>query len=121
MKPTYRLNKGHDGWRAETETELGTDPEKNLPRILAITTSKINGTLLTRAMVYVRDRGFQTYKVYWDFHLNMERTTKRCTEKIVEAQHVANLEQIEQVKAAAIEHYLVKDAEKVAAKAEVPA
>lgn len=100
-----RIYKDHwKNWNAETAIDM---PELGERRFLQINTAKrSNGALITNASVNKRTEYGYEHTFFKDFNERVASAkVSRCTDKVVIAQHNAAMEQIEQIKAAALAHY----------------
>lgn len=89
--PTH-IRKGHDGWRAESEAELGETPEGT--RMLELTTYKVRGGLAASANVFIKKDSGNGYftkstMIFQDFNKQGIAATpcKRVTEKAIHEVH----------------------------------
>lgn len=91
-------------WHAEDIVDLPGD------RKLKISTSKtFSGSLVTMGIVGRQEGQFFSYTMYQDFSRRLhESRPKKCTENFVKAQHLHVMEDIEDVKKAALFHYVPK-------------
>lgn len=105
-----QVYKGRDGWKAETVVPLEGDEIKKGERILQLTTYKCTRGLLTSASVAVKtDFGF-TFAIYQDYHKSVTLSKSRCTEKNVEVQHQAAVNDLQFLIQEARAFYLNKGA-----------
>ncbi len=109
MNYKTKINKGYDGWQAQSEAIVGETPEGT--RILRLRTSKVRGGLSSTASVSIRSlkNGFatETTILFQDFFKSGIAPTpcNRVTEKSIEAAHKAALEQMESLIAEALAFY----------------
>jgi hypothetical protein len=76
------IYKGHGGWQARSEMDLGNG------RVLSLTTKKWNSTLKTFASVSVRNGDFLSHTIYRDFSKFVAKSTAlKVTEKAVRELH----------------------------------
>ena len=91
---TYIRQDHYKHWYAITEIDLGDNLQ------LSIRTSKTSSGLLnTNASVGRLEGGFVSHVVYQDYSKSIKRSTPaRCTSKVVEAQHMDVLKDIDAIK-----------------------
>jgi hypothetical protein len=110
MEMTTRISKGRDGWEANTQMDM---QEAN--RVLIVTTRKMTGGMVTRAMVNTDSgSGFLSWNLFGDFSTRTQYKGVRCTEKTVRDLHQQALAAIEQTLAAARAHYQAKQVQEAA-------
>lgn len=78
-----RMDKGRDGWRAETCYDIG----QNHWQIDVTTRKPYRGGVQTTVSVAQRDGVFMTHRVFADYLKTWATSATRCTEKSVREQH----------------------------------
>jgi hypothetical protein len=105
MEMTTRISKGRDGWEANTQLDM---QEAN--RVLIVTTRKMTGGMVTRAMVNTDSGdGFLSWNLFGDYSSRTVYKGARATEKTVTELHQIALDGVEQTLAAALAHYAAKE------------
>lgn len=102
---TFTRKDIRNGWTATTNLDM---PEAGERRFMQVRTSKRHdGSLTTTASVNQRNEDGSGYihAVFLDFYKTVATEKVRCTEKAVTEQHAKVLEQIEQIKQRAADHY----------------
>lgn len=104
------MQKGRDGWAAQTDIELGP-LEQDAKRILRIQTSKARCGISTRASVWKIDgRGTMSTVLFGDFSKTIATANNRCTEKSVQTLHDTALASKDDVLCQVDAHYGAKHA-----------
>ncbi len=106
------MQKGRDGWAAQTDIELQLKPmEQDAKRILRIQTSKARCGISTSASVWKLDgRGMMSTVLYGDFRKTIAVAASRCTEKSVRTLHDTALASKADLLAQVNAHYGVTNA-----------
>lgn len=106
MQVDTQLSKGRDGWEARSSIPLFDDMH------LKIRTHKAStkGWLATYISAVRLENGFETFRVYQDFHIIANKTTGRATEKSILELHDNTLGYLEEIKAQALAHYQKEEA-----------
>lgn len=107
IETATRIRKGHDGWRAETQTDLGFEVEGK-PAFLEVNTYKSNRGIVTYAGVKCRDGAFIVTRVFRDYSECLDQFQGRCTEKTIRERHALALVDLEAIKARAIAFHTAK-------------
>lgn len=98
---TTRINKGRNGWQAETHVPLFGD------KLLVIHTRKGSNGLYTSITGQKLDRGFLVWELFGDYSKRIDHP-ERCTEKAVRTLHEQALATKDALIADATAHYAAK-------------
>jgi hypothetical protein len=96
------------GWQAETKVDT---PDLGEGRFLKLSTHKVDGGgLVTTATVCTKTDGGYSFVMFQDYSKAVTRSKSRCTDKNVEIQHTAALNDLEFILTDARIHYMKGEA-----------
>ena len=106
MKYQTRISKGREGWEAHTNVPLEGDTIAEGDRFLKVSTYKGSKGLVTTVTCCTKTDVGYVFAMYQDYMKTVMQSKTRCTEKSVEVQHTAVLNDMDFILSDVRIHYM---------------